>query len=73
MKNVGAVKVISAEERTSKRGNPYFRCVGMSDENQPTVFFARVEDNPKPGMEYTQILTYDNTLSAVIRYEKKNG
>lgn len=71
MKHIGNVKVISAEQRTShKTGNPYFRCVGMSDDKQPTVFFAPASDEVKEGMEYKQILTYDNTLKAVVVYEK---
>ena len=70
MKEIGKVKVISAESGTSKAGNSFFRCVGMSDENQPTVFFANGKIPVKIGDIFIQYLSYDNTLKAVVRYRK---
>ena len=70
MKEIGKVKVISAEAGTSKAGNPFFRCVGMSDENQPTVFFTSGKTTVKVGDVFGQYLSYDNTLKAVVRYQK---
>lgn len=71
MKHVGNVTVISAEKGVSNRtGNPYYRCVGMSDDNQPTVFFAPANEEIKEGMQFKQLLAYDRSLNAIIRYER---
>lgn len=72
MKAIGKVKVISAEEYTRKDGTVGFRCVGMSDENQPCVFYRPAEEAPKENSMYIQVLTYDNKLSAVVRYQVAN-
>ena len=69
MKAIGKVKLISVEEYQRKDGSKGYRCVGMSDESQPTVFYRPEEEKPQAGMEYTQLLAYDNKLSAVVRYQ----
>lgn len=70
MKEIGKVKLLTVENGTSKAGNPYYRCVGMTDENQPTVFFMSGKNPVKVGDVVSQYLTYDNTLKAVVRYQK---
>ena len=68
MKNVGKVKVLSVEQ-TKIGENNMFRCVCLSDEQQPTVIFRPENEQPTAGTEYNQILTYDGKLKAVIRYQ----
>ena len=70
MKVIGTVKVIKAEERTSQKGNNYFVCNGITDENELVSFFASEKDIPKENDTYTQFLTY-NKFEAVVRYQKK--
>ena len=71
MKAIGSVNVVKAEERvSSKTGNKYFVCNGMTDEKELVSFFAPASDNPKEGDVYTQLLTY-NRFEAVVRYQKK--
>lgn len=73
MKVIGKVKVISVEEYQRKDGSKGYRCVAMSDENQPTVFYRPEEEAPKVNSEYVQMLGYDNKLSAVVRYQVANN
>lgn len=73
MKVIGKVKVISVEEYQRKDGSKGYRCVAMSDENQPTVFYRPAEEAPKVNSEYVQMLGYDNKLSAVVRYQVANN
>lgn len=68
MKNVGKVKVLNVEE-TKIGDSKMFRCVCLSDEQQPTVIFRPETEQPVAGMEYNQILAYDGKLKAVIRYQ----
>lgn len=71
MKTIGNVNVIKAEERTSSRtGNKYFICNGMTDEKELVSFFAPASDNPKEGDVYNQVLAYSK-FEAVVRYQKK--
>lgn len=71
MKAIGNVKVMKAEERTSsKTGNKYFVCNGVTDENEFVSFFASANDNPKEGDTFTQYLTYSR-FEAIVRYQKK--
>lgn len=69
MKIIGKVKVISVEEYQRKDGSKGYRCVAMSDEGQPTVFYRPEEEAPKVNSEYNQVLSYDARLSAVVRYQ----
>lgn len=68
MKNVGKVKVLSVEPVRMGDSN-MFRCVTLSDEQQPTVIYRPENENPQVGFEYNQVLTYDSKLKAVIRYQ----
>lgn len=68
MKNVGKVKVLTVEPVKMGDSN-MFRCVALSDEQQPTVIYRPESENPQAGFEYNQILTYDSKLKAVIRYQ----
>lgn len=70
MKAIGTVKVIKSEERTSQKGNKYFVCNGITDENELVSFFTPEKDNPKENDVYTQVLAY-NKFEAVVRYQKK--
>ena len=71
MKTIGNVNVLKAEERTSSRtGNKYFICNGMTDEKELVSFFAPASDNPKEGDVYNQVLAYSK-FEAVVRYQKK--
>jgi hypothetical protein len=72
MKAIGKVKVISVEEYQRKDGSKGYRCVGMSDESQPCVFYRPAEEAPKVNSEYVQVLGYDGKLSAVVRYQLAN-
>lgn len=73
MKVIGKVKIISVEEYKRKDGSKGYRCVAMSDENQPTVFYRPEEETPKVNSEYVQMLGYDNKLTAVVRYQVANN
>lgn len=69
MKLVGKCRVISTEEYQRKDGSKGFRVVGMTDDNNPVVFYRPSEEEPKTDMIYNMVLGYDNRLSAVIRYQ----
>lgn len=69
MKDIGRVKILSVSEYERKDGSKGFRCVAMSDENQPTVFYRPEDEHPEVNMQYMQYLTYDNKLNAVVRYK----
>lgn len=69
MKLIGKVKIINVEEYQRKDGSIGYRCVAMSDENQPCVFYRPEEEHPKVNTEYAQVLGYDGKLSAVVRYQ----
>ena len=68
MKNVGKVKVLTVEPVKMGESN-MFRCVCLSDEQQPTVIYRPENENPQTGFEYSQLLAYDGKLKAVIRYQ----
>lgn len=71
MKAIGNVKVMKAEERvSSKTGNKFYVCNGVSDENELVSFYASANDAPKEGDIFNQVLAY-NKFEAVIRYVKK--
>ena len=69
MKIIGKVKILKAEQYTRKDGTIGYRCVGMTDENEVTVFYRPDNEEPAPNAEYHQILSYDRNLSAVVRYQ----
>ena len=68
MKVIGKVKLIKVEQYTRKDGTIGYRCVGMTDENEVTVFYRPDSETPATNSEYVQVLAYDRNLSAVVRY-----
>lgn len=69
MKHIGNVEVLSVDEYQRKDGSKGYKVVGMSDDQKPTVFYRPAEEAPKAGSVYRQMLDYDNTLKAVVRYQ----
>ena len=70
MKNVGKAKVISTECYDKKDGTQLVRCIGMTDDNEITVFYRPGQEQPTKGTEYEMLLSYDFNLKAVVKFQK---
>lgn len=71
-KVIGKAKVLSTEGYTTKDGRSGYRCVCMTDENQPTVIYRPADETPKQNDVYNMVLGYDKNLKAVVRYQKES-
>lgn len=69
MKLVGRAKVLSVEEYQRKDGSKGYRCVALTDDNNPVVFYRPAEEEPKAESVYNMMLGYDSNLKPVIRYQ----